>query len=114
MSSIAAPIRRRRFLFVLPNERRSSRSDTALRFATPAACPPRAQLLFKAQELQNWMQVLLGSQDVPGSVGGNVPATLSLSLGTPAAFLVRSPRAWPRRTRPPPRRTSSPPPVMRR
>ncbi len=46
----------------------------------------RAQLLFKAQELQNWMQVLLGSQDVPTGIGGTVAPTLSLTLGTPAAF----------------------------
>ncbi len=46
----------------------------------------RAKLLTKAQELKTWMQVLLGAQDTPGSVGGAVPATLSLSLGSPAAF----------------------------
>jgi type 1 glutamine amidotransferase len=46
----------------------------------------RAKLLSKAQELKTWMQVLLGAKDVPGTVGGSVPATLSLSLGTPATF----------------------------
>ena len=46
----------------------------------------RAQLLFKAQELKNWMQVLLGSQDVGGSAQGTVPATLALSMGPAATF----------------------------
>jgi hypothetical protein len=32
------------------------------------------------------MQVLLGAKDTPGTVGGAVPATLSLSLGIPATF----------------------------
>jgi type 1 glutamine amidotransferase len=53
----------------------------------------RAQLLFKAQELQNWMQVLLGSQDVGGGVAGNVPATLSLGLGPAASFGAFTPGA---------------------
>ncbi|MDA0168252.1 ThuA domain-containing protein [Solirubrobacter taibaiensis] len=46
----------------------------------------RAQLLGKAQELKSWMQQLLGATDVPGGATGTVPATLSLSLGTPATF----------------------------
>jgi type 1 glutamine amidotransferase len=46
----------------------------------------RAKLLAKAQELKSWMQVLLGAKDTPGTVGGAVPATLSLTLGTPATF----------------------------
>jgi type 1 glutamine amidotransferase len=46
----------------------------------------RAKLLTKAQELKTWMQVLLGSKDTPGTVGGAVPATLSLTLGAPASF----------------------------
>jgi type 1 glutamine amidotransferase len=46
----------------------------------------RAQLLAKAQELKDWMLVLLGSQSTTGGVGGTVPATLSLSLGAPASF----------------------------
>jgi hypothetical protein len=48
--------------------------------------PSRAKLLAKAQELKSWMLVLLGSKSVPQDVGGTVPATLSLSLGTPASF----------------------------
>ena len=46
----------------------------------------RAKLLVKAQELKTWMQVLLGSKDVGGGVGGTVPATLSLSVGPAATF----------------------------
>jgi type 1 glutamine amidotransferase len=46
----------------------------------------RAKLLTKAQELKTWMQVLLGAKDTPGTAGGVVPATLSLTLGTPASF----------------------------
>jgi type 1 glutamine amidotransferase len=46
----------------------------------------RAQVLFKAQELKNWMLTLLGSKDVGGNVGGSVPATLSLGLGPAASF----------------------------
>ena len=46
----------------------------------------RARLLSKAQELKTWMQVLLGAEDAPGSVGSAVPATLSLTLGSPASF----------------------------
>jgi hypothetical protein len=46
----------------------------------------RAQLLAKAQELKSWMQQLLGATDTPGTATGTVPATLSLSLGTPATF----------------------------
>ena len=46
----------------------------------------RAQLVTKAAELKQWMLVLLGSQDVTGGANGTVPATLSLSLGTPATF----------------------------
>ena len=50
---------------------------------TPAS---RAKLLAKAQELKDWMGVLLGSVSAPGGPSGVVPATLSLSLGTPATF----------------------------
>jgi type 1 glutamine amidotransferase len=46
----------------------------------------RAKIAEKAAELKRWMLVLLGSQDVSGGVSGTVPATLALSLGTPAAF----------------------------
>ncbi len=46
----------------------------------------RAKLVAKAAELKQWMLVLLGSQDVSGGATGTVPATLALSLGTPAAF----------------------------
>jgi type 1 glutamine amidotransferase len=46
----------------------------------------RAKLLVKAQELKDWMGVLLGSKSTDGGATGTVPATLSLSLGTPASF----------------------------
>jgi type 1 glutamine amidotransferase len=46
----------------------------------------RAKLLAKTQELKDWMGVLLGSVSAPGGPSGTVPATLSLSLGTPATF----------------------------
>jgi len=46
----------------------------------------RAKLLAKAQELKDWMGVLLGSTSTGGTAGGTVPATLALSLGAPAAF----------------------------
>ena len=50
---------------------------------TPAS---RAKLLAKAQELKDWMGVLLGSTSVPSGPSGVVPATLALSLGSPATF----------------------------
>jgi type 1 glutamine amidotransferase len=53
----------------------------------------RAKLLTKAQELKTWMQVLLGAEDAPGTVGGAVAATLSLTLGTPASFGAFTPGA---------------------
>ncbi len=46
----------------------------------------RATLAAKAQQLRDWMLVLLGATSQSGGVGGNVPATLSLTLGTPASF----------------------------
>jgi type 1 glutamine amidotransferase len=46
----------------------------------------RAKVLAKAQELKDWMGVLLGSTSVGGGANGTVPATLSLSLGAPASF----------------------------
>jgi type 1 glutamine amidotransferase len=46
----------------------------------------RAKLLAKAQELKDWMGVLLGSVSAPGGPSGVVPATLSLSLGSAATF----------------------------
>src|SRR4051794_4564414 len=45
----------------------------------------RAQLLAKANELRAWM-LALGADTEPGDVGGTVPATLSLTLGTAPAF----------------------------
>ena len=54
----------------------------------------------KGVELVNWMSGGGSAppapkfvEDVPSTVGGSVPATLSLSLGT-AARSARSPRAW--------------------
>ncbi|HWK29495.1 MAG TPA: ThuA domain-containing protein [Solirubrobacter sp.] len=46
----------------------------------------RAQVLAKAQELKDWMLVLLGATSTSGTAAGNVPATLSLTLGAPATF----------------------------
>ena len=46
----------------------------------------RAKVLAKAQELKDWMGVLLGSSSTGGTASGTVPATLALSLGAPAAF----------------------------
>lgn len=46
----------------------------------------RAKLLVKAGELKSWMDQLLGAGDTPGTATGTVPATLALSLGTPASF----------------------------
>jgi type 1 glutamine amidotransferase len=46
----------------------------------------RAKVLAKAQELKDWMLVLLGATSTPGGANGTVPATLSLSLGAPASF----------------------------
>jgi hypothetical protein len=46
----------------------------------------RAKVLAKAQELKDWMLVLLGATSTSGSANGSVPATLSLTLGTPASF----------------------------
>ena len=43
----------------------------------------RAKVLAKAQELKDWMGVLLGSTSTGGTASGTVPATLSLSLGAP-------------------------------
>src|SRR6478735_6661809 len=45
----------------------------------------RAALLAKANELRDWM-LALSADNESGTIGGTVPATLSLSLGTPAAF----------------------------
>ena len=51
------------------------------------------ELQSKGTELVNWMSgdgsappASKFVQDAPGTVGGSVPATLSLSLGTPATF----------------------------
>jgi type 1 glutamine amidotransferase len=46
----------------------------------------RLKLRASAQQLKDWMLVLLGATSQTGTAGGTVPATLSLSLGTPAAF----------------------------
>jgi hypothetical protein len=46
----------------------------------------RVKLRASAQQLKDWMLVLLGSKSVTSTAGGTVPATLSLSLGTPASF----------------------------
>jgi hypothetical protein len=46
----------------------------------------RAKILAKAQELKDWMGVLLGSTSTGSAPGGTVPATLALTLGTPASF----------------------------
>ena len=46
----------------------------------------RAKVLAKAQELKDWMGVLLGATSKDGGANGTVPATLALSLGTPASF----------------------------
>ena len=46
----------------------------------------RAKVLAKAQELKDWMGVLLGSTSKDGGANGTVPATLSLTLGTAATF----------------------------
>ncbi|WP_037503399.1 ThuA domain-containing protein [Solirubrobacter soli] len=46
----------------------------------------RAKVQVKAQELKDWMLVLLGAVSTPGSANGTVPATLSLTLGAPASF----------------------------
>jgi type 1 glutamine amidotransferase len=46
----------------------------------------RGTLLAKAQELKDWMLVLLGSESQSGGVSGTVPATLSLSLGSAPSF----------------------------
>ena len=45
----------------------------------------RGQLLAKANQLREWM-LALGADIEQGTVGGNVPATLALSLGTAPAF----------------------------
>jgi len=45
----------------------------------------RGQLLAKANELRSWM-LALGADNETGNVGGSVPATLALSLGTAPAF----------------------------
>ena len=57
-------------------------------------------MLAKAQELKTGCGSCSARQDTPGTVGGTVPATLSLSLGTPA--VVRRVHAGRRagRTRP--------------
>ncbi len=61
-------------------------------------CPDNGAALLKIQskgvELVNWMSGnetappvgTLQADDVPGGVGGSVPATLALTLGTPATF----------------------------
>ena len=46
----------------------------------------RAKVLAKAQELKDWMLVLLGATSTSGTASGTVPATLALSLGAPASF----------------------------
>jgi type 1 glutamine amidotransferase len=46
----------------------------------------RLKLRASAQQLKDWMLVLLGATSQTGTAGGTVPATLSLSLGTPASF----------------------------
>jgi type 1 glutamine amidotransferase len=46
----------------------------------------RLKLRASAQQLKDWMLVLLGATSQTSSPGGTVPATLSLSLGTPASF----------------------------
>jgi type 1 glutamine amidotransferase len=46
----------------------------------------RAKVLAKAQELKDWMGVLLGSTSTGSTTSGTVPATLALSLGTAASF----------------------------
>ena len=46
----------------------------------------RAKILAKAQELKDWMGVLLGATSTGGTATGTVPATLGLTLGAPAAF----------------------------
>ena len=45
----------------------------------------RGQLLAKANELRQWM-LALGADNETGTVGGTVPATLALSLGSAPAF----------------------------
>jgi type 1 glutamine amidotransferase len=56
--------------------------------ADPASGDPaaRAKVTAYAQQLKDWMLVLLGSTSVTSSPGGTVPATLSLSVGAPASF----------------------------
>jgi type 1 glutamine amidotransferase len=51
----------------------------------------RAKLAAAAQQLKDWMLVLLGSQSTTGTAAGTVPATLSLSLSGPASFGVFTP-----------------------
>jgi len=54
--------------------------------ATSGSAVGRAKVLADAAQLRQWMLVLLGSQQAIGSVGGTVPATLSLTLGAPVSF----------------------------
>jgi hypothetical protein len=46
----------------------------------------RLKLRASAQQLKDWMLVLLGATSQTSTAGGTVSATLSLSLGTPASF----------------------------
>ena len=51
----------------------------------------RLKLRASAQQLKDWMLVLLGATSQTSTAGGTVPATLSLSLGTPASFGLFTP-----------------------
>ena len=73
----------------------------------------RAKLLAKAQELKNWMGVLLGSTSTGGTAAARSRPRWRCRWARPPRS-ARSPRASPRRTRPAPPRPSSPPPVTRR
>ena len=56
-------------------------------------------------EAVHTQRLLVAAVDTPGSAGGSVPATLALTLGTPAAFGAVQAGHRRRTTRPGPRRT---------
>ena len=76
---------------------------------TPASgdAASRAKVLAKAQELKSGWACCSARRTSAATVGGTVPATLSLSLGSPRRRSARSRRASARRTRRARRPTSS-------